>query len=184
MYFCEGIDNSPAMIRLRERHAQMAAESLADIKICDRELMVQAAVWVIAGSIILRLNITIHMYLKNGCEAINMAGLQFIPTCGRPPEYSEDLHEKFSALSQFIYLENFLFLACGWPEPTITARIEDEFKHQLRVRPAASPSLRWRVQHSLIGYISGIVQDMPVDHAHANHLAGQRHSPHTQPSSD
>ena len=167
------MDNSPAMIRLRAEHAQMSSDSLVGIlKICDCELVAQAAVLVIAGSIILRLNEATRLYIQRSSEAINAAKLQFIPTYGQPPEYSEGLHERLSALSQIIYFENFLFLVCGWAEPTVTTRIEMEFRHQLRVRPTTFSSFASRIQRSPLESISGIVQDLSVDYAHTSYFAG------------
>lgn len=138
MHFCEGMDGSFAMIRLQARHLQTSLESLADIlKGHDWELMAQAALWVTAGSIVLPFEGVTSRYIKKTCEAINVAGLQFIPTYGRPPGFSEELHEKLSILSQVIYFENFLFLTCGGAEPTMTARIEKEFRHRLQVEPTS-----------------------------------------------
>lgn len=72
--------------------------------------------------------------MQKSCEAVDTAGLQFVPTYGRPPVFSEALHEKLSVLSQIIYFENFLFLTAGGTEPMKTARIEKEFRYQLPVR--------------------------------------------------
>ena len=114
MHFCEGIDDSPAMIRLQAKHLQMALELLADVfKGHDWELKAQVALWVTAGSFILPFKDVTPVYIRKCCEIINNAGFQFVPTYGRPPEFSEDLHEKLSVLSQTIYFENFLFLTCG-----------------------------------------------------------------------
>ena len=186
MYFCEGMDNSPAMIRLRAKHIRMAAESLKGAaKTCNWELMAQAGVWVITGTIILRLNDIARRYIRKSCEAVNAAKLQFIPTCGQPPEpFSEGLLERLSALSQIIYFENFLFLTYSGEEPTMTARIEEEFRHKLRVWPAISSSFASSIQRSLVESISGIIQDLPIDYAHASYFTGQRRGAHTQPSSD
>ena len=134
MYFCEGMDHSPAMVQLRAKHSQMADQSFADIlKRHDWELMARLAVWIMGGSIVLRLSHITHLHIRECCEAVNTAGLQFIPTYGRPPEFSEGLHENLSVLSQIIYFENFLFLTCGGAEPTMTVRLEEEFRHQLPV---------------------------------------------------
>jgi len=143
------MDDSPAMIRLQAKHIQTSLESLVDIfGGCDWQLRAQVALWVAAGSVIMRMSDLTSTYIRRGCEAVNTAGLQFIPTYGRPPAFSEDLHEKLSVLSQIIYFENFLFLTCGGAEPTMTAGIEREFRHRLQVRPAISSSFPLRVQHS------------------------------------
>jgi len=186
MYFCDDMDNSPAMARLQAKHNRMAAGLLEDIfQIHDWELMAHAGVWVLASSIVLRLGDTIYSYIQRGCEAINTGRLQFIPTYGQPPEFSEDLHEKLSVLSQIIYFENFSFLACGGAEPTISTRIEREFRHELPVRPAISVIVYIAcLALPLIESVSGIVQDLSVDHAYPNNLTGQRHGVRARPSSN
>lgn len=122
------------MIHLQARHMQSTLESLAEIfQGRDWELRALVAVWVVSGSILLSSDDLAHVYMQRSCEAVNAAKLQFIPTYGRPPEFSEDLHEKLSVLSQIIYFENYLFLTCGGAEPTMTAKLEDEFRHRLQV---------------------------------------------------
>jgi len=185
MHFCEGMVDSPAMINLQAKHSQASLESLADIfKERDWELRAQAALFTTAGSIILPADAFALRYIQKSCEAVNMGGLRFMPTYGRPREWSEDLHEKFSVLSQIIYFENFMFLTCGGANPTMTARIENEFRHQLQVR-LTSPSLFTpRAQYSLIGSLSGVVQHLSISHAYPNHFTGQRHGCHARSSSD
>jgi len=166
MYFCEGIGSSPAMIRLQAKHGQACLESLAVIfRGRDWELWAQAALFVAAGSIMIPVDVALH-YIQKGYEAVDMGGLRFIPTYGRPREWSEDLHEKFSVLSQIIYFENFLFLTRGGAKPTATARIEKEFRYQLQVQPVSSSPLTPRVQRSLVGSLSGVLQHLSVSHAH------------------
>lgn len=143
MHLCKGMDNSPAMIRLQARHVQRSLELLAEVlRGSDLELKAQVALWVVAGSLIMRLSSLTHPYIGKACEAVNAAGLQFIPTYGRPPEFTEGLHEKFSILSQVIYFENYSFLTCGGATPTMTARIEEEFRCRLQVQPPSSLPLR------------------------------------------
>ena len=139
MHFCEGIDDSPAMIRLQAKHLQTSLEILVEIsKGHDLELRAQVALWVTAGSFILPFENLTPQYLQRTCETIDTAGLRFIPTYGRPPGFSEDLHEKLALLSQAMYFENFIFLTCGGAEPTMTAKIEKEFRNQLQVRQPSS----------------------------------------------
>ncbi|KAF9785457.1 hypothetical protein BJ322DRAFT_831444 [Thelephora terrestris] len=137
MYYCEGMDDSPAMVRLQAIYVQMGFELLAGIfKGDDWELRAQVALWTAAASFALS-GRNPPMYMEKVFESINTARLQFVPTYGRPPELSEALREKSSVLSQAIYLENFLFLTCGGAEPTMTARIEKEFRFRLlEVYPA------------------------------------------------
>ena len=133
-HLCEGVDRSPAMIKLHARYVQTSLELLTEISEGhDWELKAQVMLWVASGSIVMRLGSLTASYIEKSCDAIDAGGLQFIPTYGRPPAFSEDLHERLSALSQIIYFENFIFLTCGGPEPTRTARIEKEFRHQLQV---------------------------------------------------
>ena len=174
------------MAGIQAKYVQASLELLTEIfKGRDWELRAQVALWVASGSIIMRLTHLTPSYIEKCCEAVNMARLQFIPTYGRPPPLSQDLHEKLSILSQIIYLENFWFLTCGGAEPTMTTRIEKEFRHQLQVNTACHLVMfTSRVQRLIIGNISGIVQDLPVDHAHANNFAGQRHDGYTRPSTN
>ena len=186
MYFCDDLDKSPAMAGIQAKYIQASLELLAEVfKGYDWELRAQVALWVASGSMIVRLSHLTPSYIKKSCEAVNMAGLQFIPAYGRPPPLSQDLHEKLSILSQIIYLENFWFLTCGGAEPTMTTRIEKEFRHQLQVNTACHlVRFTLHFQRLIIGNISGVVQDLPVDHAHTNHFAGQRRGSYTRPSTN
>ena len=140
------MDNSPAITRLQAKYTRTISELYAEVsRGHDWELRAQVALWNTAGSIVLRLADTIPVCIRLSCEAVDEAKLQFVPTYGKPPEFSEELQEKISVLSQIIYFENFLFLACGGPEPTMTARIEMEFRHRLQVRPATSSSFTSRI---------------------------------------
>ena len=122
------------MIRLQAKYLQATFEWLAKIfKGNDWELRAQVALWVTAGSVAVSSNNFTFPYMQKGCEAINTGGLKFLPMYGRPPEFSETLHERLSVLSQTIYFENFLFLTCGGAEPMMTAGIEKEFRCQLPV---------------------------------------------------
>lgn len=139
MHFCDGLDKSPAMAKLQVKYVQASLELLIEVsRGSDWELKAQMMLWVASGSIVMRLLQLTPSYIKKSCDVVNMAGLQFIPTYGRPPQFSQDLHEKISVLSQIIYFENFWFLTCGGAEPTMTARIEYEFRHQLQVNTISS----------------------------------------------
>ena len=184
MYFCEGMATSPAMVRLHAKHVQITLEWLAEIfNGCDWELRAQVALWVTSASVTLALNdYYIPLYMQRACEAVNTGGLGFIPPYGRPPTFSEDLHEKFSVLSQVIYFENFLFLTLGGGEPTMTARIEKEFRHQLGVRLTPFYTCVTSSVY-LIGSLSVIIQDLSVGHAHEDYLVGQGYTSLTCSSS-
>ena len=124
MYFCEEADDSYAMAQLQARYLQRSFELLVEVlKDNDWELKAQVALWTCAASITQPDNSFIFPYLQKSCKAINTAGLQFVPTCGRPPQISEELHEKLSVLSQAIYFENLLFLTRGGAIPVMTTRI-------------------------------------------------------------
>ena len=69
-------------------------------------------------------------FLTKGCSVINAANLQFIPAFGRLPELTEEVQESLAVLSQFVGLENYLFLAIDQMEPKITTRLE-EFQREL-----------------------------------------------------
>ena len=167
MHLCEGMDNLSTMVHLQARHIQRSLELLAEVfRGRDLELKAQVALWVAAGSLIMRLSDLTHPYIVRACATVEAAGLQFVPTYGRPPEYSEALHEKLSVLTQIIYFENFLFLTCGGAEPTMSARIEKEFRDRLQVRTASIP-LVFCTQSSLIGCVPGVVQNLSLDYAHA-----------------
>lgn len=184
--FCEDVNKSPAMIRLQAKYFQRASELLVEIfKGCNWELRAQAALWVTAGSIIMRLTHITPLYIGKSCEAADMAGLQFIPTYGQPPALSEDIQERSSVLSQIIYFENFWFLACGGAEPTMTARIEREFRQKLQVSTACHLiTFTLYIQHLVVEGLPGIVQYLPIDHAHASHFVGQRHGGYARPSAN
>jgi hypothetical protein len=173
MYFCDGISDSPTMVQLHAKHLQDALERLAEIfEGHDWELRAQAALWAITSSIMLSLDSFAFLYMEKGCDAINSGELGFISTHGRLPAFSEVLHEKFSVLSQIIYFENFLFLACDGAEPTMTTRIENEFRCRLAVRP---PSFSFvQPPQSITGSLPRVVQNLSVDNAYECRLANQR----------
>jgi hypothetical protein len=138
MHFCEGIGDSFTMVSLQARYVQEALEQLTELfeetaRRRNWELRALVTLWITIGSVVMRLREVTCLYIKKACDAVNRGGLRFIPTYGRPPEFSEDLREKLSILSQIIYFENFVFLAYNGARPTMTARIEWEFRHNLPV---------------------------------------------------
>ena len=129
-----GMDYSPAMVHFNARRSQTAWESLADLfKSRDYQDCLHTAVLVVSSHIYLRLPQMALLYIQKSCEFIEKGNLQFVPTCGPPPRFSEDLHENLTALSQTIYLTNYLFLMCGGPEPCATTKLETEFRQDLPV---------------------------------------------------
>ncbi|KAF9643913.1 hypothetical protein BDM02DRAFT_3132089 [Thelephora ganbajun] len=127
-----GTDDTPAMVRFHARRAQAAWESLAELfGGNDHRACLHAAVLVVSSHVYICLPQMAFLYIQKCCDFIKAGDLQFVPTCGRPPEFSEDLHEILAALSQTIYWANYLFLMRGGPEPHATAKLEREFRHEL-----------------------------------------------------
>jgi len=109
-------------------------ESLAELfKGNDYGASLQLAVLVAAGHVYLRMPQMTILYIQKSCDFAKAGNLQFVPTYGRPPEFSEGLHETLPSLSQAIYWVNFLFLMRGGPEPHATAELEMEFRWELPV---------------------------------------------------
>jgi hypothetical protein len=139
MLFNPDIDDTPAMVRFHAIRGQKALECAAEVfNGKDYMLKVHAATFIVPGYIVICLIQVALLYIQKGCDSIKAGNLQFIPTCGRPPEFSEDLHENLVALSQIIYWTNYLFLMRGGPEPRATAELEKEFRQELPVRDIAS----------------------------------------------
>jgi hypothetical protein len=129
-----GMEYSPAMVHFNARRGQMAWEALADLfKSGNYQVCLHAAVLVASSHVYLRMPQMALIYVQKSCEFIKQGNLQFVPTCGRPPKFSEDLHETLAALSQTIYWANYLFLMCNGPEPRATAKLEEEFCQDLPV---------------------------------------------------
>ena len=146
MLFSADINHSPAMVRLHARRSQIAWECLADLfKSENYVVTVQVVTKVAAAYILIRMVHTSNFYIHKCCEVIKVGKLSFIPTCGRLPELSEDLHETLVALSQTIYWSNYLFLMCGGPEPHATAQLEKEFRQELPVSTFATVLSRIRL---------------------------------------
>lgn len=134
MIFSVGTDSSPSMVHFHARRAQTAWESLADLfGSGNYEVCLHAAVLVTSSHVYLRLPQMALLYVQKSCEFIKRGNLQFVPTYGPLPKFSEDLHETLVALSQTIYWANYLFLMCGGPEPRATAKLETEFRQDLPV---------------------------------------------------
>ena len=134
------LDNTPAAIRFQARWSQIALECLAELfSSKDYKAKVQAAAFAASGYTLMNLPQMALHYIQKSCSFIKMGNLRFVPTYGRPPEFSEDLHETLVALSQTVYWANYLFLMCGGPEPHATAEVEKEFRWELTVGVFASP---------------------------------------------
>ena len=131
---CPDVDATPTMVRFHARRTQLTWEALAEVfNGKDYVLKAQAAVVVAAGFILISMTHLAIFYIQKGCGFIKAGNLQFVPTFGRPPEFSEDLHETSITLSQTIYWANYLFLMRGGPEPRAIAMLEREFRQVLPV---------------------------------------------------
>lgn len=135
MHLCEVPDESPAMVRLQARHGQKAWETLVEIyRTGDQKMKAQGLLYFVHALIIMGFPASSQLYLLKVCEIIDKGDLRFLPLYGRPSEFSEQVREDAAVLSQAIYLENYLYLTLGGPTPSMTARIEREFRLDLQVR--------------------------------------------------
>ena len=135
---CTGADGTPSMIRFHARRAQSAWEALAELfKGTDYRTSAQAAAWVVSCQVYVRMPQMALLYIQKTCDLIKAGDLQFVPACGRPQEFSEELHETLVTLSQTIYWANWLFLMRWGPEPHVTASLEKEFRYELPVSDTA-----------------------------------------------
>jgi len=171
--FLKGFGDAPAMLRFYARRVQSGWEGLAELfKESDYKTRVQASILVAAGNVLIRLPQTALLYIRKSCDFIKAGNLQFVPTYGRPPEFSEDLHETLVALSQTIYWANYMFLVCDGPEPHATAELEKEFRQELPVC-----GLTFHLLHiqliSATGSLSDSFQNLPPDDANTRYLACQ-----------
>lgn len=135
MHLCGTPEQTPAMTRLQVRYVQEAWGSLIQLNQTNQErVKVQALVLVAHSAIVLGLNATTQLYLLKICKIVEKEKFRFLPEYGLPAEFSEQVREEVSALSQTIYLENYCYLALGGSVPVKTVRIETEFRLDLQVR--------------------------------------------------
>lgn len=134
MFFAQDFARTPAALHFQAKYSQLVWEELAEVqKGNDDGLKVQAMLSIGTCCIVFRWTDFAREYVQKASRIINTTGLQFIPTYGQLPEYSEEVRERSTFLSQVIYFENYLFLTRGGQEPKSTARIEKEFRHELQV---------------------------------------------------
>jgi hypothetical protein len=128
------MDAIPPMVRLHARQLKVAWKALDDLlKGNDHRAKVHIMSSVVPGFIYTRMPQAALLCIQKCFELAQVGNVQFAPTYGYPPEFSEDLHETSVALSQAIYWANYLFLMCGGPEPRVTAKFEKEFRWELPV---------------------------------------------------
>ena len=134
MHLRAGVGDSPAMVHLHARHSQRALEHMSEAdKSDDAGLKVQMLLCVSSACIFQRWFQLARIFLTKACSVLDAADLRFIPVFGRPPELTEEVQERLAVLSQIMYMENYLSLAIDRTPPTMTARIEKEFRHELQV---------------------------------------------------
>ena len=134
MPFSLGVANTPTMVRFHARRTQTAWECLAELfKGQNYGVSAQAALLIASSSILLRMTQRALLFVQKSCDFIKAGDVRFVPVCGRPPEFSEELHETLVTLSQTIYWANYLFLMRGGPEPRATTKLEKEFRQELPV---------------------------------------------------
>jgi len=181
--FLKGFGDTPAMFHFFVRRTQSGWEGLVDLfRESDCKTKLQASVLVTAGNVLIRLPQTALLYIRKSCDFIKAGNLQFVPTYGRPPEFSEDLHETLAALSQTIYWANYVFLMCSGPEPHATAELEKEFRQDLPVGgPVSAPSCIQLIFTT--ASLPDPVQDLSSDDANRRYLAcqGRDSAPHRPP---
>jgi len=139
MMFSPDIGSTPAMVKLHARRTQIMLECLAELlKGKEYRTTVQSLTVSLSSYVLMHVPRTALLYIQKSCDVIEAGNLRFVPTYGRPPEFSEDLHETLVALSQTIYWANYLFLTHGGPEPHATANLEREFREELPVGETSS----------------------------------------------
>ena len=131
MYLSKAPDDSPATVRLLVEHIENAWVSFFET---HGILKVQGVVLLVHAFVIMGLQNMARSLLPKAFEIIGKADIRFFPAYGRPPELSEQAREDAAVLSQAIYLENYLYLTSGGPEPVMATRIEREFRLDLQVR--------------------------------------------------
>jgi hypothetical protein len=135
MHLRGGVGDSPAMIRLHAKHAQRSVEQMSEADKSDNaELKAQMYLYPAFGCLFQRWFKPARIYLAKACDIVDAANMRFIPVFGRPPELTEEVQENLAVLSQTVYIENYLSLAIDRTPPTMTVRIENEFRHELQVR--------------------------------------------------
>jgi len=134
MHYSVILEHSPPMVLLQARYVQKFWEELANIQQGNNlGLKVQSMFFLTSGCILVRLIQVAHLYLWKTCKMLDGGDMRFIPKYGHPPEFSDEVHEKSTVLSQIIWMENYMFLTLGGERPKLTTRIEEEFRNELPV---------------------------------------------------
>ena len=138
--FCGVPEETPAMVQLQARYSQRAWESLIRLKQTNQERAKAQALMLVAHCfVILGFTAGAQLYLMKAYKIIEKEKLGFFPGYGDPPEFSDQVREEASVLSEAIYLENYSYLALDGSAPAKTTRIEREFRFDLPVRTIRYP---------------------------------------------
>ena len=128
------MDARPVTVQFHARQLKAAWEALDDLlRGNDHRAKVHIMSSIVPGFIYTCMPQAALLCIQECFELAQVGNVQFVPTNGHPPEFSEDLHETSVALSQAVYWANYLFLMCGGPEPRVTAKFEKEFRWELPV---------------------------------------------------
>lgn len=134
MLFTQGSSHNQPVLSFHAKYAQSTWEQLFEMQRGNDEILkAQAMLCVCTSCLVFRWIDFGRQYLQKACRIVDSARLRFTPPYGQPLEYSEEVRRRSTVLSQLIYFENYLFLACGRPEPRLTIRMEDEFRRKLQV---------------------------------------------------
>ena len=155
MLFSPDVKDTPTMLKFYARRTQIALECLAELlKGTDYRTTLQSLTMTTSSYLLIHMTQTGQLYVQKSCDLIEAGNLRFLPTSGRPPEFSEELHETLVGLSQTIYWANYLYLMRGGPEPRATAKLEREFRYELPV--GGVPSILLYIE--LIFYHSKLIR--------------------------
>ena len=178
MHLC-GPGEAPTVVRLQARHLQKAWESLIQLTQTNQEKdKAQALMLHAHGFIILRLNKSSQLYFLKACKTIEKAKLRFLPEHEFPIEFSDQVREEASVLSQTIYLENYRYLALGGPAPVKTTGLEREFRSDLQVRNSRDFFTEgFETDLMVLASVPLSLRDMPFGHADSKYSVGQRCGP-------
>lgn len=165
MHFVQDSVHVPDALNQQAKYAQLAWEELAKVQRGkDDYLKAQSMLSIGTCCVVFRWVDYARQYIQKACGVVNTTSLQFIPKYGHPPEYSEQVRERSTILSQVIYFENYMFLTYGGSEPNLTARIEREFRHELQVGGRGSHDFMYVTHRIHIANVSSTVQNLSVDH--------------------
>ena len=93
--FHAGIRDSPTTVPQRAKYGQLTHEYTVEIsKGNDACLKIQVFFYIATTSLYGRWFVYARQSLTRACLALNAAKLRFIPDAGRPPGFTEDVHDQ------------------------------------------------------------------------------------------